>query len=152
MLLTEKKGVSQKGQTPSIILICSYCVLDRPEFDRCQTLLHPELTPGNAYMFPLSLWCPPQVTSQPHPSRNVWRVRGDGHNYGVISKRCGVTITTSFVEWMLSISKINVFFYYFQELSGLENTNDYANKVWDISKTTWAVGIARLTYIKTRPS
>ena len=38
-------GVSQNGQTPSIIGICSYCVLDRPVFERCQTLLHPELTP-----------------------------------------------------------------------------------------------------------
>ena len=46
MLLTEKKkGVSQNGQTPSIIGICSYCVLDRPVFEPCQTLLHPELTP-----------------------------------------------------------------------------------------------------------
>ena len=26
-----------------IIGICSYCVLDRPVFERCQTLLHPEL-------------------------------------------------------------------------------------------------------------
>ena len=45
MLLTEKKkGVSQNGQTPSIIGICSYCVLDRPVFEQCQTLLHPKLT------------------------------------------------------------------------------------------------------------
>ena len=45
MLLTKKKkGVSQNCQTPSIIGICSYCVLDRPVFERCQTLLHPELT------------------------------------------------------------------------------------------------------------
>ena len=30
MLLTEnKKGASQNGQTPSIIGICSYCVLDQ---------------------------------------------------------------------------------------------------------------------------
>ena len=36
--------MSQNGQTPSIIGICSYCVLDRPVFERCQTLLHPELT------------------------------------------------------------------------------------------------------------
>ena len=45
MLLTEKKkGVRQNGQTPSIIGICSYCELDRPVFEQCQTLLHPELT------------------------------------------------------------------------------------------------------------
>ena len=44
MLLTEKRRVSQNGQTPSIIGICSYCVLNRPVFERCQTLLHSELT------------------------------------------------------------------------------------------------------------
>ena len=32
------------AKTPSIIGICSYCVLDRPVFERCQTLLHPEQT------------------------------------------------------------------------------------------------------------
>ena len=51
MLLTEKqKGVSQNGQIPSIIGICSYCVLDRPVFERCQTLLHPELTPWWSFL------------------------------------------------------------------------------------------------------
>ena len=51
MLLTEKKkGVSQNGQTLSIIGICSYCVLDRPVFERCQTLLHPELTPWWSFL------------------------------------------------------------------------------------------------------
>ena len=51
MLLTEKKkGVSQNGQTPSIIGICSYYVLDRPVFERCQTLLHPELTPWWSFL------------------------------------------------------------------------------------------------------
>ena len=45
-----KKGVSQNGQTPSIIGICSYCVLDRPVFERCQTLLHPELTPWWSFL------------------------------------------------------------------------------------------------------
>ena len=46
----KKKGVSQNGQTPSIIGICSYCVLDRPVFERCQTLLHPELTPWWSFL------------------------------------------------------------------------------------------------------
>ena len=51
MLLTEKKkGVSQNGQTPSIIGICSCCVLDRPVFERCQTLFHPELTPWWSFL------------------------------------------------------------------------------------------------------
>ena len=45
MLLTKKKkGVSQNGQTPTIIGICSYCVLDRAVFELNQVLLHPELT------------------------------------------------------------------------------------------------------------
>ena len=35
-----------------MIGICSYCVLDRPVFERCQTLLHPELTPW--WSFPLA--------------------------------------------------------------------------------------------------
>ena len=50
MLLTEKKTVSQNGQTPSIIGICSYCAVDRPVFERCQTLLHPELTPWWSFL------------------------------------------------------------------------------------------------------
>ena len=51
MLLTDKKkGVIQNGQTPSIIGICSYCALDRPVFERCQTLLHPELTPWWSFL------------------------------------------------------------------------------------------------------
>ena len=54
MLLTEKKkkGVSQNGQTPRIIGICSYCVLDKPVFEQCQTLLHPELTPWWSFLLP----------------------------------------------------------------------------------------------------
>ena len=45
MLLTEKRRESAKmAKPPSIIGVCSYCVLDRPVFERCQTLLHPELT------------------------------------------------------------------------------------------------------------
>ena len=39
------EGVSQNGQTPNIIGICSYRVLDRPVFEWKQVLLHPELTP-----------------------------------------------------------------------------------------------------------
>ena len=49
MLLTEKR-ISQNGQTPSIIGNCSYCVLDRPVFEPCQTLLHPELTPWWSFL------------------------------------------------------------------------------------------------------
>ena len=43
-------GVRQNGQTPSIIEICSYCELDRPVFEQCQTLLHPELTPWWSFL------------------------------------------------------------------------------------------------------
>ena len=77
--------------------------------------------------------------------RNVWRARDDGHHYDVTRKCYSVTIATRLVEWMLSISEINVFSCCFQELSGLKNTNGYPNKVWDKSKTTWAAGIAQLT-------
>ena len=82
--------------------------------------------------------------------RNVWRARDDGHHYDVTSKCCGVTITTGLVEWTLSISKINVFFCCFRELSDLKNTNGFPNKVWNKSKTTWAVGIAQLTHHSVR--
>ena len=82
--------------------------------------------------------------------RNVWRARDDGHHYDVTSKYCGVTITTRLVEWTLSISEINVFFCCFEQLSGLKNTNGYPYKVWDKSKTTWAVGIAQLTHHSVR--
>ena len=44
------KGVRQNGQTPSIIEICSYWELDRPVFEQCQTLLHPELTPWWSFL------------------------------------------------------------------------------------------------------
>ena len=51
ILLAEKRRESAKnGQTPSIIGICSYYVLDRPVFERCQTLLHPELTPWWSFL------------------------------------------------------------------------------------------------------
>ena len=32
----------------------------------------------------------------------------------------------------------------------LKNTNGYPNKVWEKRKTTWAVGIAQLTYHSVR--
>ena len=49
-----------------MIGICSYCVLDRPVFERCQTLLHPELTCGGLSSWPMG---PTKETSQPHPSQ-----------------------------------------------------------------------------------
>ena len=60
-----KKGVSQNSQTPSIIGICSYCVLDRPVFERCQTLLHPELIPW--WSFLLADGAPPPPPPPPPP-------------------------------------------------------------------------------------
>ena len=38
----------------------------------------------------------------------------------------------------------------FKICQALENTNCYPNKVWDKSKTTWAVGIAPLNYHSVR--
>ena len=46
----KKKEFSKIGQTPSMIGICSYCVLDKPVFERYQTLLHPELTPWWSFL------------------------------------------------------------------------------------------------------
>ena len=53
MLLTEKRRESAKMAKlgPSTIGICSYYVLDRPVFERCQTLLHPELTLWWSFLF-----------------------------------------------------------------------------------------------------
>ena len=48
---------------------------------------------------------------------------------------------TSLVEWTLYNSEINVFFCSFKNCQPLKNTNDYANKVRDKSKTTQVVGI-----------
>ena len=60
-------------------------------------------------------------------STNEWKKSNNfsnegtcGHHYDVTSKCCGVTITTRFVEWTLSISEIRVFFCCFQELSGFK--------------------------------
>ena len=47
----KSKRVSQNGQTPNIIGICSYCVLDRPVFEWSQILLHPELTLWWSFLF-----------------------------------------------------------------------------------------------------
>ena len=79
--------------------------------------------------------------------RNVWRARDDGHHYDVTSKCCGVTITTRLVEWVRCLSPRFVYsFAVFKNCQALKNTNGYPNKVWDKSKTTWAVGIAQLTH------
>ena len=41
---------SRSVLSPNPIGICSYFVLDRPVFERCQTLLHPELTPWWSFL------------------------------------------------------------------------------------------------------
>ena len=54
-----KKKVSQNGQTPNTIWICSYCVLNRPVycvlnkqvFEWSQIQLHPELTLWWSFLF-----------------------------------------------------------------------------------------------------
>ena len=38
----------------------------------------------------------------------------------------------------------------FKNCQALKHTNSYPNKVWDKSKTTWAVGIAQLTHHSVR--
>ena len=47
----KKEGVSQNGQIPNIIGICSYCVQDRSVFNWNQVLLHPELTLWWSFLF-----------------------------------------------------------------------------------------------------
>ena len=47
----KKKWVSQNGQTPNIIGICSYCVPERPVFEWNQVLLRPQLTPWWSFLF-----------------------------------------------------------------------------------------------------
>ena len=79
--------------------------------------------------------------------RNVCRARDDGRHYDVTSKCCGVTITTRLVEWTLSISEINAVF---KNCQALKHANGYPYKVWDKSKTIWAVGIAQLTHHSVR--
>ena len=63
----KKKGVSQNGQTPRIIGICSYCVLDRPEFERCQTLLHLDLTPWWSFLLADGMPTTRNLTAPPTP-------------------------------------------------------------------------------------
>ena len=90
----KKKGVSQNGQTPSIIGICSYCVLDRPVFERCQTLLHTELTPW--WSFPLANGAHHKKHHSPtHPQVSVekhlmWKwIYGEGIRNGFFSLHAG---------------------------------------------------------------
>ena len=59
-------------------------------------------------------------------------------------------VATRLVEWTLSISENKVFFCCFQELSGFKILMVTQNKVWDKSKTTWAVGIAQLSHHSVR--
>ena len=50
MSLTEKRRESAKPLYLSMIGISSYCVIDRPVFERCRTLLHSELTPWWSFL------------------------------------------------------------------------------------------------------
>ena len=53
LLAKKKKWVSQNVQTPYIIGICWYCVLDRTVYEWNQVLLHPELTLGGLSSLPM---------------------------------------------------------------------------------------------------
>ena len=68
VLLTEKKkGVSQNGQTPSIIGICSYCVLDMSEIKYCSIQSWPRGGLSSLPMVPTTrnLTAPPTPPSKP---------------------------------------------------------------------------------------
>ena len=51
---------------------------------------------------------------------NVWRARDDGLHYDVTNKCSGVTITTRLVEWVLSVSEINVLFAVFKNCQKIQ--------------------------------
>ena len=91
------KGVRQNGQTPSIIEICSYCELDRPVFEQCLTLLHPELTPWWSFLLAAcynekqpDIPSPPSLTCA--PSRSI-----------VIVRRAGLLWSQQDFEWRWSV-------------------------------------------------
>ena len=50
-LIDWKKKVGQNGQTPNIIGICSFCVLDKPISEISQILFHPDLTLWWSYLY-----------------------------------------------------------------------------------------------------
>ena len=63
------KGVCQNGQTPNMIGICWYCVLDRSAFEWNQVLLHPELTPWWSFIFADGAHCK-KIHSPTHLQEN----------------------------------------------------------------------------------
>ena len=111
MLLTE---IDQNSQTPSITGICPYCVQDRPVLERCQTLLHSELTLW--WSFPLSRWCP-QETSQPRPPHSQHR-GGSG--------RCNPSIYSvgEKLSWFIRLLSEELYIFY---------TN-----LWNLPSDIWA--------------
>ena len=89
----KKKGVSQ---TPSITGICSYCELDRPVFELCQTLLHPELTPWWSFLLADGAHHK-EPHSPTHPNSKRWDysdIPGGGHK-----KIKGPTHMVEVSEW-----------------------------------------------------
>ena len=85
-----------------------------------------------------------------HEIRDVWRAPGDGHHCDVTSKCCGVTIKTKF-NWVDAVCLRDKFMYtfaLFKNCQSSDNTNDYANDVWDKSKRTLAFGIAQLPAVR----
>ena len=105
IVLIEKKRVSQNGQTPNIIGICLYCVLDRPVFELNQILLHPELTLWWSSLLPLlmvpttrNLAAPP--TPYPHPRSAVMTCAKLGPDQIILFKRKAIYIFTRFPWWV----------------------------------------------------
>ena len=112
MLLTKKKkkkGVSQNGQTPNIIGICSYCVPDRPVFEWNQVLLHPELTPWWSFLFANGTHHKKE-TSQPHPPHSVGESTEE-YNDG-LEEDCSISSALS-MEMLQSCAKPSIFHYQF---------------------------------------
>ena len=80
-----KREVSQNGQTPIIIGICSYCVLDRPVFEWNQVLHHPELHRGGLSSLPMvpttrNLTAPPTPLKNPRSRSRQFHRTSNGIN------------------------------------------------------------------------
>ena len=87
------------------MVICSYCVLDRPLFERCQTLLHPELTPW--WSFLLADGAHHKKPHSPtHP--NVTNEHDDANQYGSFAVSSEIMPCLSYPVSLMNQYKIPV--------------------------------------------
>ena len=103
----KKKGVSQNGQIPNVIGICSYWVLDRPVFEWNQVLLYPELTPWWSFLFADGAHKRPH--SPNHPNATGWTLGFTNSHTDVI----GIPCIWSEVQEISSRFLFTFFFFFF---------------------------------------